>query len=742
MTQPRSLSWTLILAASLMHTAAFAQSLFLGLSDGSTSKTVGAGTQFTLVATLSGVCTVAVLSPTQCLRQCQFPQPNIRIDATSPTPSTIDETPIVQLMSDGSCAPNPPLFQTARVDKAQGSGVYTFRSSIDGLSPISNIVTVTVVSFPSATGASVVGTPTAGAVQVRANVVPLNGGPQPTGTVQFTAIVNGQVFSANAPVSGGFATATLPLPASTISTTVTANYLGDSNLNPSSAQVAIQSIGKASSSTATVSTVPQCVPFGGSATLSVTVQGFAPSGRVDFTDNGIAVGSATATNTSNALGSTTFQTTASLSSGAHNLVASYVGDVNNLPSASPTLSSEVPSIFTKKTWDYIAGNVGAGAYYVHYLADLNGDGKADLIQVAAYGPNGGWISFADASGVPGIFTRGTWDAYSPNIGGANSYRHYFADLNGDGKADWIQIAIGGNGGGVSMGTAGAPGIFTNGAWDYYNFNVGDGTSYRHYFADLNGDGKADFIQVAAYGPNGGWISFSGASGVPGIFANGTVDYYSGNIGGANTYNHYFADLNGDGKADWIQILIPGNGGYVSMGTAGAPGIFTSGAWDYYNANVGDATSYRHYFADLNGDGKADWIQILVPGNGGYVSMGTAGAPGILTNGVWDYHSTNVGDATSYRHYFADLNGDGKADWIQVLVSGNGAYVSLGTAGAPGILANGAWDYFSSSVGDNMSYRHYFADVNGDRKADWIQVAAGSSNGGYLSFAAGSLGSCP
>jgi hypothetical protein len=234
----------------------------------------------------------------------------------------------------------------------------------------------------------------------------------------------------------------------------------------------------------------------------------------------------------------------------------------------------------------------------------------------------------------------------------------------------------------------------------------------------------------------------GTAGAPGILTNGAWDYYNSNVGAANTYNHYFADLNGDGKADWIQILIGGNGGYVSMGTAGAPGIFTSGAWDYYNYNVGAANTYNHYFADLNGDGKADWIQVLIPGNGGYVSMGTAGAPGILTNGAWDYYNYNVGAANTYNHYFADLNGDGKADWIQVLIPGNGGYASMGTAGAPGILASGLWDHYSNQVGDNTSYRHYFADVNGDRKADWIQVAAGSSNGGYLSFAAGSLGACP
>src|SRR5205814_557444 len=101
----------------------------------------------------------------------------------------------------------------------------------------------------------------------------------------------------------------------------------------------------------------------------------------------------------------------------------------------------------------------------------------------------------------------------------------------------------------------------------------------------------------------------------------------------------------------------------------------------------------------------------------------------------------VGAANTYNHYFADLNGDGKADFIQVRIDANGGYASLGTAGAPGILTSGLWDYFSDQVGDNTAYRHYFADVNGDGKADWIQIRV-DANGGYLSFAPGSLGSCP
>ena len=80
------------------------------------------------------------------------------------------------------------------------------------------------------------------------------------------------------------------------------------------------------------------------------------------------------------------------------------------------------------------------------------------------------------------------------------------------------------------------------------FQIGRTSMYIHYLADLNGDGKADWIQVAI-GSNNAWISLSDANGVPGIFTKGYWDYSSTSIGGLTWYNHAFADLNGDGKAN-------------------------------------------------------------------------------------------------------------------------------------------------------------------------------------------------
>ncbi len=682
-----------ILATTLVQSMAFAQqyNFTLKTSDNYVTKTVNAGTPITLVATIEGSCFVQGTYP-NCQRECSFPSSNnsnhILINESSPQSISLFSSLLFSTLTDGSCSVTPGITQNASYTGTFSPATYAFVANVDGHTPISNNVNIVVQKVATTTSISVAGTPTAGSVQLNASVTAsASGAPKPSGSVQFNTTLNGQAYSTSAPLnSQGLAAATFSLPASTASVTVTATYPGDSNLNSSQAQVAINSIAKAASTTSPVTSSPQCLPLGGTATLSASVSGFAPGGRVDFLDGSTIVGSATATNSSNSLGTTLFQGSANLSTGFHSLTASYAGDSNNIASVSPPISNLVPGILTKASWDYTSNNIGGTNGFAHYFADLNGDRRSDWIQVAK-GSNNAYISLTDSSGLPGIFKRGVWDYSSTNIGQLNNFTHFFADVNGDGKADWIQVSN---------------------------------------------------------STNIGYVSLADASGVPGIFTKGTWDYSSSNIGAASGYTHYFADVNGDGKADWIQVSNSTNIGYVSLADAsGVPGIFTKGTWDYSSSNIGAASGYTHYFADLNGDGKADWIQVSNGSNIGYVSLADAsGVPGILSRGAWDYSSGNIGATNNYSQYFADLNGDGKADWIQVAKQSNNANVSLtDAAGVPGVFTKGTWDFTSSNIGASSNFSHYFADFNFDGKKEWVQIANGTNNG-YLSFAPGTASSCP
>jgi hypothetical protein len=106
----------------------------------------------------------------------------------------------------------------------------------------------------------------------------------------------------------------------------------------------------------------------------------------------------------------------------------------------------------------------------------------------------------------------------------------------------------------------------------------------------------------------------------------TWTWSSQSIGAADNYEHRFADVNGDGKADWIQIQRGANNGYV--GLSNGDGSFPT--WTWSSQSIGAAATYEHQFADVNGDGKADWIQIQRGTDNGYVGLSSGPMPDLLT----------------------------------------------------------------------------------------------------------------
>ncbi len=194
----------------------------------------------------------------------------------------------------------------------------------------------------------------------------------------------------------------------------------------------------------------------------------------------------------------------------------------------------------------------------------------------------------------------------------------------------------------------------------------------------------------------------------------SIDFwtYSGlpSTGAIKDYEHYFADINGDGRTDWIQISRLYNKSYIGLGQADGSINF----WTHTNTQHDCAVNnYAHYFADINGDGRSDWIQVSRTDDVGYISLGQADG----SIDFWTQYGFLVGSANGYSHYFADVNGDGRADWIQASRSSNSGCIGLGQS--DGNI--NFWTYTGLPAGATDDYNHYFVDINGDRGSDWIQV---------------------
>jgi len=255
-----------------------------------------------------------------------------------------------------------------------------------------------------------------------------------------------------------------------------------------------------------------------------------------------------------------------------------------------------------KWLDYASAPPGSQGYSVPgymFVADFDGDGKADLLW--GYGS---WY-LARSNGTSAA-TPTLWMAYSSAPAGSRGYGepgyNFVADFNGDGKADllwgygsWYLAQSNGD-------TAATPAL-----WMAYSSapagSRGYGEPGYNFVADFNGDGKADLLwgygswYLAQSSGNTAatpalWMAYSSAP--------------AGSRGYGEPGYNFVADFNGDGKADLLWgygswYLAQSNGN-----TAATPALWMAYSSAPAGSQGYSDPSYM-FVTDFNGDGKADLL---------------------------------------------------------------------------------------------------------------------------------------
>src|SRR5579872_1786304 len=357
--------------------------------------------------------------------------------------------------------------------------------------------------------------------------------------------------------------------------------------------------------------------------------------------------------------------------------------------------------------------------------DLNGDGKTDFVQL--WNNSGHLTLITYLSKGDGTFTAGSFDCPSSGFDSTGSGLGpgiFMADLNGDGRTDLVQQWN--NSGHVTLITylSKGDGTFTIGSFDcptcgFASTTVGTTQAGRNgkppigstgmLTADLNGDGRTDIIQQ--WNNSGHVTLITYLSKGDGTFTVGSFDCPScgfDSVGPGQGTGMVAADLNGDGRTDlvqqwdnagtlWFVIYLSNGDGTFSVSSASSANGWTGG---YLLA------------ADLNGDGKSDLVQQW--NNGGTLWFITYLSKG---DGTFVPRAVSSGNGWTGGYLLpADLNGDGKADLVQQwdnsgalwLITyqsmGDGTFVSAGAASGNG------W------TGGNL----FAVDLNGDGKSDLVQ----------------------
>jgi hypothetical protein len=371
------------------------------------------------------------------------------------------------------------------------------------------------------------------------------------------------------------------------------------------------------------------------------------------------------------------------------------------------------------------------------VADVNGDGKPDLLVTNLCASNtncaNGSVSVLLGNG-DGTFQT----AVSFGSGGEDTWSVAVADVNGDGKPDLLVTNVCTSNSNCEVGSVSV--LLGNGDGTFetaVSYGSGGESTRSVAVGDVNGDGKPDLLVTNQCTSNSNC-------------ANGTVSVLLGNgdgtfqtavsygSGGEDAFSVAVGDVNGDGKPDLLVTNVCGSSnceaGSVSVLLGNGDGTFQPAV----SYGSGGEQTYSVAVADVNGDGKPDVVVTNYCANAGSCANGSVSV--LLGNGDGTFQtavSYGSGGAYVWSVAVGDVNEDGKPDLVLANICASNTNCANGSMAV--LLGNGDGTFQAAvnyGPGGYAAYSVAAADVNGDGKPDLV-VANGCASSGNC--ASGSVG---
>jgi len=272
------------------------------------------------------------------------------------------------------------------------------------------------------------------------------------------------------------------------------------------------------------------------------------------------------------------------------------------------------------------------------ILDLNGDGKLDVVA----------FELMRGGSVPSnrVFIGlgrgdGTFNYLGPVTVGHSITSGSVADIDGDGRLDLVV----GNGSSqpgslraVSIAYGHGDGTFDASVdLDFGSFSASVATG------DFNGDGRPDLL-----------LRRDGSDSV--VVLNAGAGHFRSPISVGNLPQYFeAADLNGDGKDDFVEVFF-GSGAFVRTFLSNGDGTFTQGA----DVSIFDGSVARVSvrILDIDGDGRPD-LAVGVNGSFSYVGSQLV----VLLNRASGWIRQKPVRTTAANLDFGDFDGDGTLDLL-------------------------------------------------------------------------------
>jgi hypothetical protein len=374
------------------------------------------------------------------------------------------------------------------------------------------------------------------------------------------------------------------------------------------------------------------------------------------------------------------------------------------------------------------------------LVDINGDGKADLVDAQDQGTGSVWFSgnpywkvyINSGSGFNSTavnWTIPTMESSGANMDQVSGANYSLVDINGDGKPDLVDAQDQGTG---SVWFSGSP------YWKVYinsgtGFNMTaenwtipsiessgtlmDQTSGVNYsLVDINGDGKPDLVDAQDQGTSSVWFSGSpywkvyinSGSGFNSTAVNWTIptmESSGANMDQVSAANYSLVDINGDGYPDLVDAQDQGTGSvwfsgspywkvYLNNGTSfnltaqnwNIPTMESSGA------NLDQVYNANYSLVDINGDSWPDLVDAQDQGTGSvwfsgapywkvYINSGNAFASTAQNWTIPQMESSgaNLDQVNGANYSLVDITGNGHLDLVDAQDQGTGSVWFSGSA---------------------------------------------------------------
>lgn len=368
---------------------------------------------------------------------------------------------------------------------------------------------------------------------------------------------------------------------------------------------------------------------------------------------------------------------------------------------------------------------GSTLSYAAGSLTLSGTNQANLVATAVAG--GGVRLALAATPPPAQIFSGPGNPLLANFNPANGWTsqtatpRHLADVNGDGRAD----VVGFGNAGVLVSYSGPGGTYGQPGLVFADFGKASGWTddnlFHRILADVNGDGRADII---GFGYAGTIVSLARYDGTFGPIQYGLQDLgQDQGWASQNGFARLAGDVNGDGKVDLIGFGYAGTLVALGHGDGTFEGVDTGLANFGVDQGWTSQDRFTRALADVNGDGKADLVGFGDAGT--YVALSNGDGTFAQARLVLSEFGTAQGWTSndSLKRVVADVNGDGIADIVGF--GRSGVVVSLGIGDgtfAPSHADVAAFGVAQGWVSDNTTPRE-LADINGDGYLDIVGIGS-------------------